>query len=182
MSAVSMVRWKLAFSCLLLALSILPTVASSAGRMPGNSVPLHHPDDKDLIDHLVLEPSLKTFTKLIAKAGLIETLKGDGPYTIFAPNDAAFTKLGAVALQALTKDKALLRRTLNFHIVSGKILAKDYNEGPLKTLATEPLMVKLKGSLTINGAKIAVADVPASNGTIHIVNTVFVPPPPKPAK
>ena len=144
--------------------------------MPGNSVPLHHPDDKDLIDHLVLEPSLKTFTKLIAKAGLIETLKGDGPYTIFAPNDAAFTKLGAVALQALTKDKALLRRTLNFHIVSGKILAKDFKEAPLKTLNGDPLTVKLKGSLTINGAKIVTPDTLATNGTIHIVNTVLVPP------
>ena len=150
--------------------------------MPGNSVPPHHPDDKDLIDRLVLDPTLKTFTKLIAKAGMIEMLKGDGPYTIFAPNDAAFAKVPPLALQALTKDKALLRRTLNFHIVSGKIVAKDFKEGPLKTLAGDPLMVKLKGSLTINGAKIVTPDTLASNGTIHIVSTVLLPLPAKPPK
>ncbi len=136
-------------------------------------------DDKDLVDRLILDPSLKTFTKLIAKAGLIEMLKGDGPYTIFAPNDAAFAKMSPAALEALMKDKALLRRTLNFHVVSGTVLAKDFKEGPLKTMAGDALTIKLKSGLTVGGVKVVLADVVARNGVIQVVGSVFMVPPTK---
>jgi uncharacterized surface protein with fasciclin (FAS1) repeats len=133
-------------------------------------------DDKDLIDRLVLDPSLKTFTKLVTKAGLIELLKADAPLTVFAPNDAAFAKLPPGALDALMKDKFLLRKTIGLHILTGKLLVKDFKEGSTKTLSGDLLPFKFKGGLTIGGAKIMVSDIPASNGTIHVVNMVLMPP------
>ena len=137
-------------------------------------------EEKDVIDQLVLNPDLKTFTKLVTKAGLIETLKADGPFTIFAPNDAAFARIPSATLEAWKKDKNLLRKALSYHIVPGKFLTKDFKEGPLKTLSGETLTIKLTPFLTINGAKLVTPDGAASNGTIHTIGAVLTPT--KPAK
>ena len=147
-------------------------------------------DDKDLVDRLVLDQNLKTFTKLIARAGLIEQLKSDGPYTIFAPNDAAFAKVPPATMDTWKKDKALLRKALSYHIVASKLLDKDFKSGPLKTLSGESLAIYVRGrvgigtgvvlapptSFIVNGLKPLLTDIPASNGTIHIVSTFLTPP------
>ena len=126
-------------------------------------------DDKDLVDRMVLDPSLKTFTRLFARSGLVETLKSDGPFTIFAPNDLAFSKVPPAVMTSLLADKVFLRKFVSSHIVKGKVLAKDFKEGSLKSLSGEPIVFKFKGGLGLNGTKIITPDIPAANGTIHIV-------------
>lgn len=136
-------------------------------------------DDKDLFDRMVLDPTLKTFVRLIVKADMIEAIKAEGPNTIFAPNDAAFAKLSPQTLEALKKDKALLRKTLNLHIVSGKVLTRDLKTGTLKTLSGGVLQVTLKVSVppvlpTIGGAKFVTPDAECSNGVLQVVDAILI--------
>lgn len=135
-------------------------------------------EDKDIMDKLVLDPSMKTFTNLIVKAGLVEAIKAEGPITVFAPNDAAFAKLPPGTLEAWKKDRTLLRKILNSHIVAGKLLSKDMKEGATKTLSSEPLAIKLRTGLTptINGTRMTLPDIEASNGAMHVVGVIFLPP------
>ena len=137
-----------------------------------------HSDDKDLFDHLVLDPTLKTFTGLIVKAGMVEALKAEEPITLFAPNDAAFAKLPTATLDALKKDRALLRKTLSYHLLNGKLLTKDLKEGNLKTQSGDFLVIKVKvgTTTTVNGQRIMTPDIETSNGVIHVVGTVMTPP------
>ena len=124
-------------------------------------------DDKDLVDRIILDPTLKTFTRLVAKAGLVETLKSEGPYTIFAPNDAAFARLPSAVMNSLLTEKIFLRKFVSSHIVNRKVFVKDFKEGSLKSLSGELIVVKIKGNLTLNGAKVNKSDIPAANGIIH---------------
>jgi uncharacterized surface protein with fasciclin (FAS1) repeats len=141
-------------------------------------------DDKDLIDRIVLDPTLKTFTKLVARAGMIEKLKSDGPFTILAPNDAAFAKLPVGTLDALLKDRAQVRKFVLLHVVSGKLMVKDLKEGALKMMSSDSITVKLNGTIkpkgvpTVSGAKILVPDVASSNGILHVIVAILVPAPP----
>jgi uncharacterized surface protein with fasciclin (FAS1) repeats len=135
-------------------------------------------EEKDAFDKMVLDPTLKTFVSLIVKAGMVEAFKVEGPITIFAPNNAAFERLPLATLESLKRDKALLRKTLSFHIVTGKLLTKEMKEGPLKTLLTDMLTIKLRPGLTptINGTRMMTPDIESSNGTMHVVGVVFIPP------
>ena len=153
-------------------LILLPLMLGAA--VTAKPVPPH--DDKDIIDRLVLDPTLKTFTKLLAKTGLLETLKSEGPFTVFAPNDAAFARVPQSTMDAWKKDKALLRKMLSYHIVAGKLTTKDFKEGSLKTLSGEVLAIKVAGGLTINGRGILTPDIATSNGTIHTVRAILMAP------
>lgn len=122
------------------------------------------------------------FTKLVAAvqaAGLEETLRGDGPFTVFAPTDAAFDKLGKETLDTLLKpeSKDKLAGILTFHVVPSKALAGDLTDGQqLTTVNGEKLTVSIKdGVVTVGGAKVTSADIEASNGVIHVIDTVLVP-------
>lgn len=143
-------------------------------------------DDKDLFDRMVLDPTLKTFTKLIVKAGMVEALKADGPFTVFAPNDAAFAKVPPTTINAWMRDKALLRKMLNNQIVASKLLTKDLKDGTLKTLSGVSFQVFAKVTVPITpisfgGAKVLTPDSECSNGILNIIGSMPVPmPPPAP--
>ena len=118
-----------------------------------------------------------TLTKLLKQAGLAGTLQGKGPFTVFAPTDAAFAKVPKATLAALAKDKAKLRAVLLYHVAKGKLTAaKVVTLRSIKTLNGQPLKVRVNhGTVTIGGARVIKTDIGASNGVIHVINTVLIP-------
>lgn len=121
--------------------------------------------------------SFLTLAKLLANADLLETIKGDGPFTVFAPTDTAFAAVPADTLNALLADKEKLKKVLLYHVVPGTLMAKQLKAGDLKT--AEGAALKLSdtaGVFTVNDANIAAADVVASNGVIHVIDKVLLPP------
>ena len=122
-------------------------------------------------------PQLSTLTKLINDAGLTETLKEPGPYTVFAPTDDAFKAVPAKMLDALSKDKALLISVLTYHVVPGKVTSADVKNGPVATVQGAPVSLYRSGTfVTVENAVVTTADVDASNGVIHIIDQVLIPP------
>lgn len=114
----------------------------------------------------------------LTAAGLVSTLQGPGPFTVFAPTDAAFAKLPAGTLEALRKDKAKLAAILTYHVVAGRVEAKDVVKlTTANTVNGAPIAIKvMSGHVMINNATVTTADVRASNGVIHIIDTVILPP------
>jgi uncharacterized surface protein with fasciclin (FAS1) repeats len=131
---------------------------------------------KDIVDTAVAAGSFKTLAAALQAAGLVETLKGKGPFTVFAPTDEAFAKIPKADLEALLADKAKLTRVLTYHVVAGRVMASDVVK--LKDAKTvEGQMVKIDASngVMINDAKVVKADIEASNGVIHVIDTVILP-------
>lgn len=122
-------------------------------------------------------PQLSTLTKLINDAGLTETLKGPGPYTVFAPTDDAFKAVPAKTLDALSKDKALLTSVLTYHVLPAAVTSATVANGPAKTVQGAPVALYKSGSfVTVEEAVITTPDITASNGVVHIVDRVLIPP------
>ena len=130
---------------------------------------------KDIVDTAVAAGNFKTLATALQAAGLIDTLKGAGPFTVFAPTDAAFAKIPKADLDALIKDKAKLTAVLTYHVVPGKVMAKDVKAGDVKTVQGSNLMLGTAGGVTVNNAKVVQADIMASNGVIHVIDTVVLP-------
>ena len=130
---------------------------------------------KDIVDTAVAAGSFNTLAAALKAAGLVDTLKGKGPFTVFAPTDAAFAKIPKADLDALLKDKAKLTAVLTYHVVSGKVMAKDVKAGMVKTVQGSDLTVATMGGVTVNGAKVTQADIVADNGVIHVIDTVVMP-------
>ncbi len=132
---------------------------------------------QDIVDIAVANGSFKTLVAAVAAAGLVETLKSEGPFTVFAPTDAAFAKLPAGTVEALLKDRAKLTAILTYHVVPGTVLAADVVkltsattvQGGTVAIATR------EGKVMINGAEVLAADVTASNGVIHVIDSVLLP-------
>ena len=133
-------------------------------------------DDKDLLDKMVLNPNLKTFVNLLARAEMMELIKADGPYTVFAPSNAAFAKLPAAQFATLTKDKAILKKFLTYQMVEGRLLSKDLKDGNVKSIEGGNLAILTKPVLRLNKGKIVAIDDLTSNGVIYVVDTVSIPP------
>lgn len=130
----------------------------------------------DIVDTAVGAGSFKTLVTAVKAAGLVDTLKGPGPFTVFAPTDEAFAKLPKDKLDALLKDKAALTKVLTYHVVPGKVMAADVKPGMVKTVEGQSLtLATAGGGVQVNGAKVVKADVPASNGVIHAIDTVVLP-------
>ncbi|MCE2946224.1 MAG: fasciclin domain-containing protein [Betaproteobacteria bacterium] len=129
----------------------------------------------DIVDTAVSAGSFKTLVSLIKQAGLVETLKGKGPFTVFAPTDEAFAKVPKETLEALGKDKAKLAAVLTYHVVPGRVLAKDVKAGNAKTVNGQELKLDTAGGVTVNGAKVIKADILTTNGVIHVIDTVVIP-------
>ncbi len=122
-------------------------------------------------------PQLSTLNKLIADAGLSDTLKGSGPFTVFAPSDEAFKAVPAKTLAELASNKELLRSVLTYHVVAGKVMAADVKTGNLKSVQGANLGVGKAGEfVTVEDAVVTQADVPATNGVVHIIDKVMMPP------
>lgn len=135
------------------------------------------PEPMTISDTAAATPQLSTLTKLINDAGLTDTLKGAGPYTVFAPTDDAFKAVPAKTLDALSKDKALLLSVLTYHVVPGKVTSAEVKNGPVTTVQGAPVSLYRSGTfVTVESAVVTTADVDASNGVVHIVDQVLIPP------
>ena len=111
----------------------------------------------------------------LTAAGLIDTLKGKGPFTVFAPTDAAFAKIPKADLDALLKDKAKLTAVLTYHVVPGKVMAADVKAGKVKTVQGSEITITTVGGVTVDKAKVTATDIVADNGVIHVIDTVIIP-------
>ena len=135
---------------------------------------------KDIVDTAVAAKSFTTLAKALTAADLIATLKGPGPFTVFAPTDEAFAKLPADTLNNLLKpeNKAMLRRVLTYHVVPGKVMASDVVKvTSAKAVSGDTLSIKVSGgAVTVDKARVVKTDIGASNGVIHVVDTVLLPP------
>jgi uncharacterized surface protein with fasciclin (FAS1) repeats len=135
--------------------------------------------EKDIVDTAVTAGSFKTLVTAIKAAGLVETLKGKGPFTVFAPTDEAFAKLPAGTLDNLLKpeNKEKLKGILTYHVVPGKVMAKDVvTLKEAKTVNGQMLTITLKdGKVMVDKANVVKTDVGASNGVIHVVDAVLMP-------
>lgn len=130
---------------------------------------------KDIVDTAVGAGNFKTLATALGAAGLVDTLKGKGPFTVFAPTDAAFAKIPKADLDALLKDKAKLTAVLTYHVVAGKVMAADVKAGKVKTVQGSELTVATKGGVTVDGAKVSATDIVADNGVIHVIDSVIMP-------
>jgi uncharacterized surface protein with fasciclin (FAS1) repeats len=129
----------------------------------------------DLVDTAVAAGEFKTLAIALEKAGLVQTLKGPGPFTVFAPTDAAFAKVPKAQLDALLADKDKLAAVLTYHVVPGKVMAKDVKAGKVKTVQGSQLTLGTSGGVTVDNAKVVKADIPADNGVIHVIDSVVLP-------
>jgi transforming growth factor-beta-induced protein len=135
--------------------------------------------DKDIVDTAVAAGSFKTLAKALAAADLVDTLKGPGPFTVFAPTDEAFAKLPAGTLETLLKpeNKAKLRRILTYHVVAGKVMAADVVKlQSAKAVSGDTLTIAAgSGGVTVDKAKVVTTDIAATNGVIHVIDRVILP-------
>lgn len=129
----------------------------------------------DIVDTAVSAGSFKTLVTALKAAGLVDTLKGPGPFTVFAPTDEAFAKIPKADLDALLKDKAKLTAVLTYHVVPGKVMAKDVKPGKVKTVQGSELTIATTGGVMVDNAKVVKTDVAASNGVIHVIDAVVLP-------
>ena len=137
------------------------------------------PAPTTITDTAARTPQLSTLTRLLGEAGLADTLRGAGPFTVFAPSDAAFKAVPAATMAQLASDKEMLRSVLTFHVVPGKVMAADVKNGPAKSVQGANLALSRAGTfVTVEDAVVQVADVPVTNGVVHIIDTVLIPPPP----
>ena len=130
---------------------------------------------KDIVETAVAAGNFKTLATALGAAGLVDTLKGKGPFTVFAPTDAAFAKVPKADLDALLKDKAKLTAVLTYHVVPGTAMAKDVKAGKVKTVQGSELTISTSGGVMVDNAKVTATDIVASNGVIHVIDTVLIP-------
>ena len=163
----------------------LPTIPPTAPpTMPGAETEPTQPsagtENQDIISIAESNPSFTMLTKALKAAGLEETLKGKGPFTVFAPSDAAFAKLPQDAVQDLLKpeNKEVLVKILTYHVVPGMVLSTDLKSGQVKSVEGGPISVKVDPAtgVQVNDATVVQPDIKASNGVIHVIDNVILPP------
>mgnify|MGYP001390591724 CR=1 FL=1 len=131
---------------------------------------------RDIVDTAVAAGNFTTLVTALRAAGLVDTLKGPGPFTVFAPTDAAFAKIPRAQLDALLADRNRLTQVLTFHVVPGRVMAADVRPGEVATVQGGRLTVATGGgNVTVNGARVTATDIAASNGVIHVIDTVVMP-------
>ena len=133
---------------------------------------------QDIVGIAAGAPDFKTLVAAVTAADLITTLKGKGPFTVFAPNDAAFAKIAKADLDAILANKTLLTAILTYHVIPGKVYAKDVKAGKVKTVngAEITIAVDPMTGVTIDAAKVIATDIIAANGVIHVIDSVITPP------
>ncbi len=130
---------------------------------------------KDIVDTAVDAGNFTTLATALKAAGLVDTLKGPGPFTVFAPTDAAFAKVPKADLDALLKDKAKLTAVLTYHVVPGKVMAADVKPGMVKTVQGSSLNVSTSNGVMVDQANVTATDIVADNGVIHVIDSVIMP-------
>ena len=137
----------------------------------------HHGMKKDIVDTAVAAGDFNTLVTAVKAAGLVETLKGEGPFTVFAPTDAAFAKVPTETLNALLADKAALANVLTYHVVAGKVMAADVVKlTSAETVQGQAVSIEVKGGkVYVDGAQVVTTDIKAINGVIHVIDAVILP-------
>lgn len=130
---------------------------------------------KDIVDTAVGAGTFKTLATALGAADLVPTLKGKGPFTVFAPTDEAFAKIPKADLDALLKDKKKLAAVLTYHVVPGKVKAANVKAGKVKTVQGSEITITTTGGVMVNNAKVIKTDIVADNGVIHVIDTVIMP-------
>jgi uncharacterized surface protein with fasciclin (FAS1) repeats len=134
---------------------------------------------KTIVETAIAAGNFTTLAKALTEAGLVDVLKGAGPFTVFAPSDAAFAKIPKEKLEALLKDKEGLKKVLLYHVVNGKVLAKDVltmNGKTAKTVQGSEAKIMVSGStVMVDAAKVEKTDIECSNGVIHVIDSVIMP-------
>jgi uncharacterized surface protein with fasciclin (FAS1) repeats len=159
----------------LLPIGLVAALAVSIGGGPASA---QRSDEKNIVETARAAGTFTTLTKLVRKAGLAGTLSKPGPYTVFAPTDAAFRKVPPKTLKSLAKRPAKLRAVLLYHVVAGNVPSSDVVMlKSAKTLNGKSVRIRVSGSnVFVNTAKVTKPDVAASNGVIHVINRVLIPP------
>jgi uncharacterized surface protein with fasciclin (FAS1) repeats len=143
-------------------------------------VPARAQQPKDIVDTAVAAGSFTTLAKALTAADLVATLKGPGPFTVFAPTDEAFAKLPPGTLDKLLKpeNKAMLRQVLTYHVVPGKVLAADVVKlSSAKAVSGNTLLIKVSGgTVMVDKSRVVTTDIAATNGVIHVIDAVLLPP------
>ena len=137
----------------------------------------HHGMKKDIVDTAVAAGDFNTLVTAVKAAGLVETLKGEGPFTVFAPTDAAFAKVPTDTLNALLADSAALANVLTYHVVAGNVMAADVVKlTSAVTVQGQAVSIAVKdGKVYVDGAQVTATDIKASNGVIHVIDAVILP-------
>jgi uncharacterized surface protein with fasciclin (FAS1) repeats len=157
--------------------TLMIAVAATAAGLAGCATT---PAPTTITDTVARTPELSTLSKLIADAGLADTLRGTGPFTVFAPTNDAFKAVPAKTLEELAKDKDRLRAVLTYHVLPVKVMAADVKTGNVKTVNGADVGVsKAGGYVTFDEALVTQADVPATNGVVHVIDKVIMPPAPR---
>lgn len=134
------------------------------------------PGQESIVDVAMAAGQFDTLVKAIEEAGLIDTLSGEGPFTVFAPTDEAFAKLPEGTLDALIADKKRLTAILIYHVVPGKVMASEVvNLDSAATVYGQPLTIDTSDGVKVGAANVVQTDIPASNGVIHVIDTVLIP-------
>ena len=157
-----------------LGMGLLTVALSGQTAMAGNHG--MKKNGMDVVDTAVAAGSFTTLVTAIKAAGLVETLKGDGPFTVFAPTDEAFKKIPEAQLAALLEDKAALTKVLTYHVVPGRVMAADVVKlNSVKTVEGQSVTISTNDGVKVNNANVIKTDIAASNGVIHIIDTVIMP-------
>jgi uncharacterized surface protein with fasciclin (FAS1) repeats len=166
-------RMKKALATAIAGLTLLAASTTAATAAPAKAKP-----KANIVQTAVAAGQFKTLVALVKQAGLAGALSGKGPLTVFAPTDAAFAKVPKATLAALGKDKAKLKAVLLYHVVAGKVTAAQVVKlTSAKTLNGQAVAIKVKdGKVYVNSAQVVTPDVLASNGVIHVINKVLIPP------
>lgn len=156
-------------------------VASCTLAFAANALADHHgggmKDKKNIVETAVEAGQFTTLVTAVQEAGLVETLSGEGPFTVFAPNDAAFAKIPSADLDALLADKEALTNVLTYHVVAGKVMAEDVvNLSQAETVQGSTVDISVEnGEVMIDGARVIATDIKTSNGVIHVIDSVIMP-------
>jgi uncharacterized surface protein with fasciclin (FAS1) repeats len=152
---------------------LLPLLAAAALLGACATVPTPAP----ITETAARAPQLTTLARLIREAGLEDTLRASGPFTVFAPSDEAFKAVPAATMQELARNPQLLKDVLTFHVLSGKVMAGEVKNGNAKTLQGANVSLSRAGTfVTVEDAVVTQADVPATNGVVHVIDRVLLPP------
>jgi uncharacterized surface protein with fasciclin (FAS1) repeats len=166
---------KLALYALLLSATLMVGVCMGASNSTATTN--MSPGGKNIVDTAIAAGDFKTLVTALQTAGLVNTLNGTGPFTVFAPTDAAFAKLSKATLAALLANKTQLTSVLTYHVVPSIVMSTDLKNGMMvKTLQGENLTIKLaNGGVMVNNATVVKADISSLNGVIHAIDTVLMP-------
>jgi uncharacterized surface protein with fasciclin (FAS1) repeats len=152
-------------------------LALAAALIVGSAVPAQTAEPtNDIVNTAVEAGNFNTLAKALAAAGLVETLKGPGPFTVFAPTDEAFAKLPPGTLEALLADQAKLTKVLTYHVVPGTVMAADVVKmSSAKTIQGQSVTIDTRGGVKVDNANVVNTDILATNGVIHVIDAVILP-------